>query len=244
MVSFLLLHSFYLTNTSSEPTFVQTSTQSSNSVTITVTLPADIAAAHEVNVSLTPRSQRTATRSNGGDTHPVYDTNPFTTAVLPRVPRFNISEHPVPATPPNSVYTGTDPFLSGGHLRNGIDRMPGSRGIVNVSDNDSDDEDLSPVAIYPLRDSQTSSNICRESMPANAKYYVITKGKKIGVFFDTWCVILSVNILTLLIVPNDRNRVEPLTMRRQGGVYSKQDTYTDAKLVWDQTALAEKRVIF
>ena len=195
-------------------------------------------------MSLTPRSQCTATCSNGGDIHPVHSTNPFTTAVLPRVPHFNISEHPVPATPSNSVYIGTDLFLSGGHLRNGIDRMPGSRGIVDVSDNESDDEDLSPIAIYPLRGGQTSSNICRASMPANAKYYVITKGKKIGVFFDTWCVILSVNILALLIVPNDRNQVEPLTMRRQGGVYSKQDTYTDAKLVWDQTALVEKWVIF
>lgn len=166
---------------------MHTSTQSSDSVTITVTLPVEIAAGHEVNVTLTLRAQRTATARSNGDTAQ----NGARSAITPpRVPRFHIPEKLAFSTPNTAREAIDDPFINSSRT-NGINGIQGNRSTgyyVDISDSESDDEDTSPVAIYPVREGQTAHTPGNTAAIANARYYVITKGKKIGVFFDTWCV--------------------------------------------------------
>lgn len=181
-----------------QPNTTQTSTVSSDTVTVTVTLPASvIASGQEFNITVTPKTQRvTEPRMNTQHAQGV----PLTPAHSPRarVPRFELPG--LNLGPANSSSVGEDPFVdddihasAGGGTR----IYPGDRDIQNDTEavpnvfdvGSSDDGQLSPKPIYPLHPRYGgASRRTSQQVRTGARYYVITKGKKIGVFHDTWYV--------------------------------------------------------
>lgn len=176
---------------------VVTQTNSSDSVTVTVTMPASVFTNGQafnicVTPTSTPRIQHVA-----DPTFPPPSNCPATPIGTPRcrAPKFDLGAetHPTSNTkqraPPSACPTKAedDPFGSTPNLH-------GTR-TSRVVDIESDEEDLSPDPIYPLTEGQTAH---AKSTNSAARYYVITKGKKIGVFFDSWYVITCLNERSLM----------------------------------------------
>jgi hypothetical protein len=192
----------------------QTTTLSTDSITVTVTLPASVVATGQTfNIAVTPTSQRASrTRANAEEFCPPTPLN----SPRHRIPRFNLEEL-TPRSPRNNLNRGEaadDPFIyssnssivdaeslggryggrptvdnnaegggNNGRRCDGAARAAGP--TIDIGD---DEEDLSAQPIYPVftrRGQQASSS---QAAPARqgAKYYVIMKGKKLGVFYDSW----------------------------------------------------------
>ena len=193
-----------------QPNMTQTSTASSEAITVTVTLPASfVAAGQEFNITVTPKSQRVAkprTRPNTERTQGVTPPTPVHSP-CPRVPRLNIVGMNLPT---DDGVVSEDPFaynsISDGSGSKGIRVYPGNDGIredaghrgtqsdldsvSSVLENESDDKARhSPEPIYPPHPAYASTS--QHSVPrVGARYYVMTKGRKISVFFDTWYVLI------------------------------------------------------
>ncbi|KIM83171.1 hypothetical protein PILCRDRAFT_7139 [Piloderma croceum F 1598] len=206
----------------------QTSIVSTDTITVTVTLPRFVIdSGQEVNITVTPKSQRVAEpRTNMRET--------LTPPNSPRhrVPRFNL---PGLATVTNNhSEVGDDPFIdnfthdgSRGslHVREGgRDIRSDSDSATGVTHAASDDD--SPMPVYPLpRGRDNATQHINQPRRNGMRYYVITKGRKLGVFYDSW------------------NRIQPLALLGQGGVCTKQDSFTEAKRIWDLTKSNDKQVL-
>ncbi|KIM80238.1 hypothetical protein PILCRDRAFT_9782 [Piloderma croceum F 1598] len=135
----------------------------------------------------------------------------------PQTPHCRVPHFELPGLAPNAraaasnVEVGEDPFVS----------MQNNCGNPCVNDpapnavNPDDDKHDNPYLVYPL----PAGRYIKE-LPLNATrpfgYFVVTKGQKIGVFYDIW------------------NNVEPISMRNQGGVYCRITGLDDAKGIWDK----------
>ena len=145
-------------------------------VTITITVPRSVVERNKIDVTLTPHSQRTAPPDQPDRNARAVD--PGTPHRPP--PHFECPGRATcPGTPVNSRQCGDDPFES----EQNIGRGPNMD--VSTSVDSDDDGDNVPYLVYPLR-----SGGSVQGLPFEAKhprgYFVVTKGKKIGVFYDVW----------------------------------------------------------
>jgi hypothetical protein len=203
------------------PDATQSLTASSESITVTVTLPAwMVASGQEFNITVTPKKQgKSDTRSSANRQR---DASPPTPPDFPpspvRMPALNLAA----LTPPSSLRSlrtstssGDDPFNNGSitninnngvardNLNNAVPRDdPPAPRLAEVASDGSDVE-----AIYPLRATNATpgASPSNQSPQANdlptrasARLYVITKGIKIGVFYDSWYVHFEYRALLLL----------------------------------------------
>lgn len=170
---------------------------SDNTVTITLTMPASLADGHEVNLTLTPRSQRIAPlhtpREDGAPT-------PVNTPRRPP-PRFELGTD-IRRSHSNRARVGDDPFANNGVTPSSSNNAPagtnrvvpavGTGNNIRIVDVDSDsDEDVDnlrlPTPIHPTGQNATPNLPLFATRPY--RYFVVTKGRKVGVFYDTWCVL-------------------------------------------------------
>jgi hypothetical protein len=167
-----------------------------DTVTITVTIPASLVNAHEINLTLTPRSQRIAVHTPSE--HAIGPPTPVNT---PRrqPPRFELPGRDIPRTHLNNgVETVDDPFTDN-NVRP-ASRAPNNIRVVNVDSDDDGEVDHHPNRVNhrapeannlpdPIYPRAQGQNVI---LPAFAlrpfRYYVVTKGKKVGVFYGTWYV--------------------------------------------------------
>lgn len=156
-----------------------------DTASITVILPANFAVENEVHVTLTPRSQRIAALNDNTTTIASSVTLTPTNTPRCRVARFELAELATcrATTQGNRSETSLDPFGSHANL---VNDKPHDIRIVDISDSE-DEESDGPEPIYP-------SPAGRRELPKSpaahrgCKFYVVTKGKRIGIFNCSWYV--------------------------------------------------------
>jgi hypothetical protein len=146
-------------------------------VTITITVPRSVIEGNKIDVMVTPHSQRTARPDQpGGNARGV---DPGTPRRPP--PRF---EYPGGAThsrtPANSRQFGDDPFES----EENICRSPDVDVSTPNLDSDNDCDNV-PYLVYPLRGGGSVPGLSSIAQRPRG-YFVVTQGKRIGVFLDVW----------------------------------------------------------
>jgi hypothetical protein len=184
-----------------QQTLIRTATESSDTITVTVTLPTSVVTTgQEFNITFTPRAQRTAeppTRTRTDESGPACPPTPVNSP-RPRVPRFDLPGL-MPRSTANVTANVDDPFSdSGSHdtsTRTDIHIPASGRGTrdtaIDIASDDEGDFELEPI--YPPQMNHAStSRPTLQSEPCTtrvgAKYYVITKGRRLGVFYDSWYV--------------------------------------------------------
>lgn len=58
--------------------------------------------------------------------------------------------------------------------------------VVNVNSESDEEVDNLPVPIYPAQQNVTTNLSPFATYPY--RYFVVMKGRKVGIFYDTWCV--------------------------------------------------------
>lgn len=163
-------------------------------VTISITLPRSVVDRNRIDVTLTPHSQRTATAYHLEGYERIVEPPTPSNTPRHRVPHFEL---PVQATPPrtptNNGQIGDDPFQSEPNVRRGAnvrgptrDRDTDVGVFVTRSD---DDDDNFPNLVYPLPSGGLVEGLPNIPRHPNG-YFVVTAGKKIGVFYDSWYVFI------------------------------------------------------
>jgi hypothetical protein len=142
---------------------------------ITITVPHSVVEGNKIDVTLTPHSQRTAPPDQPGRNARAVDPG---TPCCPPPPHFECPGWATcPGTPVNSRQFRNDPFESEQNIGHGPD--------ADISTSVDSDDDCNNVLylVYPLH-----SGGSIQGLPSKAQhpcgYFVVTKGKKIGVFYD------------------------------------------------------------
>jgi hypothetical protein len=229
-----------------QSSMTQTLIVSTDTITVTVTLPRFVIdSGQEVNITVTPKSQRVAEpRTN------MRETLTPPNSPCHRVPRFNLSG--LATVTNNHSEVGEDPFIdnfihdgSGGCLHvceGGRDIRSVSDSVTGITQAASDDD--SPKPVYPLpQGHDNATQHINQPRRNGMRYYVITKGRKIGVFFDSWYVECIQYQHSQTDPAYVRNHIQPLALLGQGGVCTKQDSFTEAKRIWDTTKSNDKQLL-
>jgi len=146
-------------------------------VTITITVPRSVVEGNKIDVTVTPHSQRTAPPDQpGGNARAV---GPGTPRLPP--PQFERpGQATYPRTPANSRQFRDDPFESEPNIGCGS-----NINVITPAVGSDNDRDNVPYLVYPLHSGGSIEGLpCKARHPRG--YFVVTKGKKIGVFYDVW----------------------------------------------------------
>ena len=166
-------------DTAEQPTTPSRRVVDDDLVTISFTLPRSVIDRNKIDVTVTPHSQRTAAADHREGT--------LDPDAPPRTPHRRVPHFELPGLAPNAraaasnVEVGEDPFIS---VQNDCGNPCVNDAAPNAVDPDDDEHD-NPYLVYPLPAGRSI-----KELPLNATrpfgYFVVTKGKKIGVFYDVW----------------------------------------------------------
>lgn len=203
MVRLRSLIIWYPTNDISDTTtngFVQTTdTPLSENIVVNVSIPRSIAEGHEVQLSIITRANsqvdvQTKCIPQPESTVRVPVTPVFTpvNAVHPDISRLNLSDEVnSPIRRDGTVAFNPPSPRKGGPATPRTPITPASArqtarwaDAVDVSDDEADGDNYPVVAVYPPPYGELETPHLEQY--DGRKYYVITKGRKIGVFYSTW----------------------------------------------------------
>ena len=166
-------------DTDEQPTTPSRRAVDDDLVTISFTLPRSVIDRNQIGVTVTPHSQRRAAVDQREST---LDPEASPRTPHHRVPRFELpGQAPNARAATNNVEVGDDPFIS---VLNDCGNPCVNDVAPNAVDPDDDEHD-NPYLVYPLPAGRSI-----KELPLNATrplgYFVVTKGKRIGVFYDVW----------------------------------------------------------
>lgn len=196
----------FYTATTLEDAIHTTSTTSAENIVVTVSIPVTIAEDHEVRINVIPRAncrievttERIAV-DNPSPSHNDVPRTPVSTqanSLQPQISRLNLSDEPqTPTRRNNTVVFDTSTTMgqspsARAHNHTTTPTTPTHArspwvDAVDVSSEDEEYQELVPV--FPPAPGQRE--IEHRDQCDGRKYYVLTKGRKIGVFYCSWYVI-------------------------------------------------------
>lgn len=209
----MFLSALLVTHRSIEATLedtIHTSTDytSPENVVVTVSIPVSVAHGHEVRITLIPRPNRIEVNAEripvnhhnqSGNEVPLTPTFAPADSLQPQVSRLSLNDEPRTPSRRNNNTVAFDMRAPGQQSPSARPRHPvtapstpasaRSSRWVNAVDVSEDEEFEELMPVYPPPYGQRE--VVHHNQGDGRRYYVVTKGKRIGVFYAHWYVVHS-----------------------------------------------------
>lgn len=187
-----ILNAELATETTLEDVIQTTTHMSAENVVVTVSIPANVAETHVINISIIPRANRPVEVRTERIAVNYQNQSGDEVGLQPQMSRLDLNEEPQTPGRRNTTVSFDTPTSTGrSHSARTPANTPASltgvrspqwAAAVDVSDDDTEVDELMPV--YPPLHGQRE--VAHRDQHDGRRYYVLTKGKKIGVFYCTW----------------------------------------------------------